>query len=242
VVATAAGLSHLHKNVTAETDVTIIPMHSDPSGLPPGHHLDTVAHNHNLGEVHVDLYSKHLLTSGFVHLNLYLPKILKDVHLEELRVNVEQQYDLESLEVPARRRPYLSRVDVIPIFASNPGDLKGCRKGPGSSLSISKHVRLLDDSRIRPTTPLHTVTGLRIGHRLAVTIIYSKISKGSKRERKEYRIASPATISSCHAMLDALQLPAYSEDRKEISLDPNQKKARPTCLVSPVFLFWILLR
>lgn len=206
------------------------PMHRDIAGLPTGYHLNNVSQNHNLGPVVLKIHSKHLLTSGFVRMNLQLPKLAKAIRLDEIRLNVEQQTETQCLDEQDKRGTRFT--EIIPLWTSRTSDLKGKTKSPGDCFSIDQHVRMLGEDRIRPSTPEASHTGIRVNHRISCTIVYLPLENNPRMEKKEYRVASGALVSSCHSLLDALQLPAYSEQGVKMDHIEHVKTASSPCLVS----------
>ena len=90
----------------------------------------------------------------------------------------------------------------------------------GDSFHFNKRIVLPDDDRIRPTTSLKSNTGIRVGHKLALSLVCTPQpaqgaqSGGTRSEykTKEVHILAPATLSACCCVIEALQLPAYGED------------------------------
>lgn len=187
-------------------------------------------HQDCLGPIGVNLHSKYLLVSGYLRLSLILPSLPKPVRIDDIFVQMEQTFELQSMKDPSRTE---KQVQMVPVMS-----LKG-RKGvtgvyqPGEELSISEQFRLPDDGKIRPSTAERTKVGIRVSHRLAVCIHYTPLTDNPQNETKELKIAIPATFSSCCCIFEALQLPAYSrQGGKLVNLDKSAIAFCSECLVS----------
>lgn len=90
----------------------------------------------------------------------------------------------------------------------------------GESFHFDKRIVLPDDDRIRPTTSHKSKTGIRVEHKLALSLVCTPLpfpgaqsgGTGSEYKTKEVHILAPATLSACCCVIEALQLPAYGED------------------------------
>ena len=160
---------------------------------------------------------------GLLNLHLRMPNLLRPVHLEDVRVEIHQSYDLRALDETWRHE--VQKAEPIIAWSlrseSTLGDID-----ESSSYEVKRQIQLPPEGKLRPTTPSSSVTGIRVSHRVAIIIVYSPLLNNPKKQKKEFKIASGATISSCRCTLDALQLPAYQRTE---AVTP---KLQALCLVS----------
>lgn len=184
----------------------VVATHSDFGGLPPGHSLKTSAFSQNLGPIAADLSSSYLLVGGILDLTLEMPAILRPILLEDIRVEIVQKYDVQALDEKWRHQT--SNSDTLVVWSLRT-DKKLGRIEQGGDCSVRRQIRMPNEGKLRPTTPDASVTGLKVSHRIEIVIVYTPLEDNPKKHKKEFRIGSAATISSCHCTLQALQLPAY---------------------------------
>lgn len=197
------------------------------SGLPPGFTLDTTAFSANLGAIIADVSSTYMTVAGSIDLKLEVRDILKPLRIDDVRVDLIQKYETKALD--ERWSATTKAQDIVPVW-SVLGNHEPTMCEPGSSFSICKRIRLPNEMNLRPSTPKACLTGIKVAHKLSVIITYTPLGADvQKKQKKEFCIAMPVTISSCRSMVAGNQLPAYVE--KE---GPTQapRYSSPPCLVS----------
>ena len=188
-----------------------------------------------LGPVGVTLTSKYLLVSGYLRLSLILPSFAQPVEINDVRVNLIQNFSLNSLKKPRPKtedvKPVTvplwsmrksARWEVDPVFETY------------EELTVMEQFRLPDDDKIRPSTADGSISGIRVSHELSVCIYYTPLRDNPERQKREKKLSTPATISSCCCIFDALQLPAYSSEGRadECLIDKDAITFCTGCLVS----------
>lgn len=197
--------------------------HGDCGGLPPGHSLKTATFSQNLGPIAADLSTPYLLVGGQLNLNLEMPSILRPILLEDVRVEVVQKYELQALDDKWRQE--LAKSDTMPVWSLRTENKLGLIQ-QGGNCEVQRQIRMPTEGKFRPSTPDASVTGVRVSHRLDIVIVYTPLVDNPDKHKKEFKIGSAATVSSCHCTLEALQLPAYEQHEAPDS----QSMAR--CMVS----------
>lgn len=191
-------------------------MHYDPTGLPPSFSLESNIVHDQLGPTDLHLSSNYLLVAGFAHLALRLQPF-HTIRLLDARVSIIQQTELTRLD-NLKKEPTV-HTDVIPVWemsaSSPPSSSQADTRGGitvegGAMLELSQQMRLPTESKLLPTTPDSAASGLRIYHRIEVTLDFALIVDGRQGPKQDHTVASEATFSSCHCTLEALQLPAYA--------------------------------
>lgn len=179
-----------------------------------------------LGPMGVNLHSKYLLVSGYLSLNLIMPSFAQAVHIDDIYVEIEQTFELQSMTDPSRTEKQVQTIFVKSMKGKTgvPGAYQ-----PGQELSVYEQFRLPDDGTIRPSTAERTKVGIRVSHKLAACVRYTPLENNPTREMKQIKIAIPATLTSCCCIFEALQLPAYS--RKAQQLDKSAIAFCSECLV-----------
>lgn len=163
-----------------------------------------------LGPVGVNLFSKYLLVAGFIRLALILPSFAEAVRIEDIKVQLEQTFDLQSHKQPSLTD---KKHVIVPLWsAKSDPSTSGVMRNyiAGEELSLSHQFRLPDDNAIRPSTSENSATNIRVSHRLAVCLRFVPLENNPQMETKELKIAIAAILSSCCCLFEALQLPAYS--------------------------------
>lgn len=209
--------------------VTVVATHTDPFSQPPGLSLCRDNLDGELGHITVNLSTPYLVVSGYTHLDLVLTSIAVPIKLHDVKVELIQTYILQNLARHSDNAQITPIMQPLWSLKAN-SDSKTQNFRAGESCRISQKIRLPNEYDLRPTTPSEAVTGIRIIHRLSVTMVYTPIEAVSRMGKKEYRVSTSATISSCRCKLDHLQLPAYSADAKTLP-DSTERGAAP-CLVS----------
>lgn len=181
----------------------------------------------HLGPIGVNLHSKYLLVAGYLSLSLIMPSFAQAVHIEDIFVQIEQTFELQSMKDPSRTEKQYQTI-LVKSMKSKEG-IPGAYQ-PGQELSVYEQFRLPDGGKIRPSTAARTQVGLRVSHKLAVCIHYTPVYNNPERETRKIKIAIPATFSSCCGIFEALQLPAYS--RQAAQLDKTAIAFCSECLVS----------
>ena len=201
----------------------VVATHNDCGGLPPGYSLSTITCSENLGAIDARANSPYLLVGGLLNLHLRMPNLLRPVRLEDVRVEIHQSYDLRALDETWRHE--VQKADPIIAWSLRSETTLG-EVEESSSYEVKRQIQLPAEGKLRPTTPSSSVTGIRVSHRVAIIIVYLPLLNNPKKQKKEFKIASGATISSCRCTLDALQLPAYQRTE---AVTP---KLQAQCLVS----------
>ena len=157
------------------------------------------------------------------------------MRVDDVRLSLMQSFKLQSQSEPGRTED----VDPleVPLWSmreSRTSPARGITLRHGQDFHFEKRIVFPEDGRIRPSTSQHSKTGIRVAHRLAVSLLYTPLqaqaqaqAEGacapakSEPKMKEVHMTTPATLSSCCCVVEALQLPAY-EDNQELKAI-NQK-------------------
>lgn len=122
--------------------------HSETGGVPPGFSMERELVHDVLGPVGVNLFSKYLLVAGYLRLGLVLPSINEPVSIDDVKVQLIQTFDLQSLKSPERRE----RKVVSVLLWNLRGKEAVCTLKAGQEFEILRQFRLPDDDIIRPST------------------------------------------------------------------------------------------
>lgn len=230
LVATAQGTGLFALDLTAERKVSLITNHSEDSAVPPGFNAISKSANEHLGIVGINLTSPFLLLNGNLHLSIDVPSIEHAaVRVDDVRLSLVQSFKLQSQSEPGRTEDIHPL--VVPLWSmreSRTSPARGITLRHGQDFHFEKRIVFPEDGQIRPSTSQHSKTGIRVLHRLAVSLLYTPLqAEGacaptkSEPRMKEVHMTTPATLSSCCCVVEALQLPAY-EDNQELKAI-NQK-------------------
>lgn len=204
-------------------DLQLVATHGDCGGLPPGHSLKTETFSQNLGPIAADLSSSYLLIGGMLNFGLEMPSILRPIQLEDVRIEIAQKYEMRALDEKWRHEK--SKGDTFTVWSMRTEERLGFIR-PGGCCTVQRQLRMPIEGKLRPSTPDASITGLRVSHRIEIIIVYTPLEDNPQKQKKEFRIGSAATISSCHCTLDALQLPAYQQH------DTPTAESGAKCMVS----------
>ena len=204
--------------------------HSEDSAVPPGFNAISKSANEHLGIVGINLTSPFLLLNGNLHLSIDVPSIEHAaVRVDDVRLSLVQSFKLQSQSEPGRTEDIHPL--VVPLWSmreSRTSPARGITLRHGQDFHFEKRIVFPEDGQIRPSTSQHSKTGIRVLHRLAVSLLYTPLqAEGacaptkSEPRMKEVHMTTPATLSSCCCVVEALQLPAY-EDNQELKAI-NQK-------------------
>lgn len=213
LIATAEGLGKFGTDLVAESVLYVISNHSESGGIPPGFSMESESEHPVLGPVGATLSSKYLLVSGYLRLSLIMPSLAQEVEINDVRVNLVQHFTLCSLK---KGRPESGKNEIKPItvllwsMQKHSHQQTPIRLNTYEELSVIEQFRLPDDDKIRPSTAEGAITGISVQHELSVCIYYTPLHDNPERLRREKKLSTPATLSSCCCIFDALQLPAYS--------------------------------
>ncbi|KAK9899079.1 hypothetical protein P389DRAFT_209098 [Cystobasidium minutum MCA 4210] len=217
VIATAPGLGKLGSELSASQNIALVVNPSEHGGLPPGFSLETETYNDVLGPVGVNLSSKYLLVAGFLKLGLIIPSFNAPVQLEDIKVYLYQNVQLQSRKDPERKE--MKRM-VIPLWSYRKESTKPIgRYNAGQEFSLIQQFRLGDDDIIRSTTCEKSKTGIRISHKLALVVHFTPLENNPDKETKELKIATDAVLTSCCCVVEYLQLPKYTSQPSTADLD-----------------------
>ena len=183
-------------------------------------------HEH-LGIVDIDLSSKYLMVSGYLQL-AFRQFTVSPVKMVDVRVDIVQQTECTRLDEPGKKRA--SHTVTIPVWKASEDATCAEDLSKSTEVTVSKQMRLPDESKLLPTTPNSAITGLRIDHRIEVTLVYTLPQMGDTQ--LEHTIKSGATISSCHCTLETFQLPAYALDERADEPNASNATKEALCLVS----------
>ena len=191
-----------------------------------------------LGPIGVALTSKYLLVSGYLRLSLLMPSIVQPVIINDVRVILVQNFTLNHLQKP--RTPSLDSNPTVNVLLWSMKKHSSWQSAPKldtyDELSLIEQFRLPDDEKIRPSTAEGAKTGVRVQHELAVSVMYTPLVDNPEGHRREKKLSTPATLSSCCCIFDALQLPAYSSygSAEETYIDKDAIGFCTGCLVGRV--------
>lgn len=179
--------------------------------------MESESHHPALGPIGVALTSKYLLVSGYLRLSLIMPSIAQPVLINDVRVILVQNFTLNHLHKPRSPSPDLQpTVNVLLWSMRKHSSWSSSPKlDVYDELSLVEQFRLPDDEKIRPSTAEGARTGVRVQHELAVSIMYTPLVDNPEGHRREKKLSTPATLSSCCCIFDALQLPAYSSSGRD---------------------------
>lgn len=211
---------------------SIVPNHCDIDGTLPDFCLNTTVTNKALGQVFTDIQSSYLVVSGCLDIFLSFPAPLAHLTIENIKVTLEEKLELQSLQdvgLTCAIKP-----TSVPIWSMRDDKVKPVRLHPGEPFQIAKQVRLPDENTLRASTPSGAVTGVKVSHRMAITVLYVPMLNNPNREAREFRIACNATVSSCLCTMDAMQLPVYSkhDEMQALSAKGRRRSSASNCLVS----------
>ena len=146
------------------------------------------------GPMGISLYSKYLLVAGYLNLSFIMPSLAQTVFIDDVKVELIQVYNLQSQSKPERTEV---KSVIVPIWSMKQDvGVSGGLLSAEQAFTLSRQFRLPDDSKIRPSTPERSKTGIRVSHRLQVRVHYKDLKEDSQRIR-EFKIATDALMSSC---------------------------------------------
>lgn len=203
---------------------------SETGGLPPGFSLERETYNDYLGPVGVNLSSKYLLVAGFLKLSLVIPSFNAPVQLEDIKIYLHQNVQLQSQKEPERKE---NKIMIIPLWSYRKSKRQPIgRYAAGQEFSLVQQFRLPDDDTIRSTTCEKSNTGIRMTHKLALVVHLTPLEDNPKKTIKEVKVETDAVITSCCCVLEYLQLPKYTSKPSASDLDAAFMGLCSSCLVS----------
>lgn len=174
-----------------------------------------------------------------------MPNLKRDIKVEDVSVDLVTTYRLRALSDPVFNTTLDPVTHEIYSMKADPREswkVGGRKNSAGSTFALANRViQLADETSISPTVPDESVTGIKVSHRLGVTVTYTPLTVLSRvgsvvtyqeMPKKEYKITTSAIISSCRCTLEALQLPAYSTHTDDQQITDATISKSPRCLVS----------
>jgi hypothetical protein len=208
----------------------LVSAESNPSKVPhevPGYLAISKSNNEHLGSIGLELTARHLIVAGYLYIRMTIPSVKQSVKIADLRVNLLQDWKLQSLVEP-------ERCQIMPqkrfsVWSMRDGAVAAGKDAKSrfsevlleadQDWSLNTRFVLPDDKRLRASTLPTSKTGLRVTHKLALTLsYYVKIpndDSANLSKLEEIHFEVPAIFSSCYCVLDALQLPQYVESSEQ---------------------------
>lgn len=196
----------------------------------PGYNVIREVLHDVLGPMRIRLASRYLLINGYVSIDVHFASVQRDVHIDAIRIGLEQDYQLTNLSDEDGKVCHVR--ETFPLWSTgrSTGVLAKLDKGKDFALSHQFQLAMPQDGEaIRPSTLPSSITGLRNTHTFLVILDYTIIDEQGRASTPsvQYQIAAPAIIASKWCQNAFLQLPVYCEqDDVETKARAAEKMAR----------------
>lgn len=193
--------------------------HAENRESPPNLHLSSKRLVDGLGTLVFAMSAPYLVHGGKLRLELDIfaeEEAEYPVHVEEIRVELDQTYKLQSLSEPDRVED--PPTETYLLWSSKDKEPGMPVLAAGQQYHLDRSFILPDDQHIRPSTATHTRTGIRVTHQLALVVRYVPILAGSEVPKMmRTRIALTCTMWMCFCAVEALQLPSYGQEPRALA-------------------------
>lgn len=206
--AIAKGCGRFGKDLIADSLVDLVADSNEP-GIAEGYDKSRETYHEILGPLRGRLHSKYLLRGGYIRFALAMPAVTSKVRIEDVRVILGQEFNLQSMKNPNLTEHCSG---LVTLWSLKREGIAPLTLEKDQELNLVRQVRLMaenDHDEVRPTTNDCSETGIRVAHQLFIVIRFKPLENNPNDELKELKMPFSARLSSCASNVENFQYVIY---------------------------------